>query len=96
MRSVSVNSERERDRKRQSTVREKRCRDFPGGPVVKTSPSNTGGAGLIAGWGTEIPQASRPADQNINNRSNIITKSIKTLKMLHIKNTLLKKKRKEM
>ena len=40
-------------------------RDFPGGPVVKTSPSNSGGAGLIPGWGTGIPHASRPKSQNI-------------------------------
>ena len=31
-------------------------RDFPGGPVVKTSPSNAGGAHLIPGWGTKTPQ----------------------------------------
>ena len=30
-------------------------RDFPGGPVVKTSPSNAGGAGSIPGQGAEIP-----------------------------------------
>ena len=30
--------------------------DFPGGPVViKTSPSNAGGAGSIPGWGAKIP-----------------------------------------
>ena len=32
--------------------------DFPGGPVVKTLPSNAGGVG-IPGWGAEIPYASR-------------------------------------
>ena len=32
--------------------------DFPGGPVVKTSPSNAGGAGLIPGWRAKIPHAS--------------------------------------
>ena len=31
--------------------------DFPGGPVVKTSPSTTGGAGSIPGQGTKIPHA---------------------------------------
>ena len=31
--------------------------DFPSGPVVKTLPSNTGGAGSISGWGTKIPHA---------------------------------------
>ena len=31
-----------------------KCRDFPGGPVVKTPPCN---AGLIPGQGTKIPNA---------------------------------------
>ena len=31
--------------------------DFPGGPVVKNSPSNAGDASLIHGWGTKIPHA---------------------------------------
>ena len=31
--------------------------DFPGGPVVKTSPSNTGSEGSIPGRGTKIPHA---------------------------------------
>ena len=34
--------------------------DFPGGPVVKTLPSNAGGAGSIPGQGAEIPHASGP------------------------------------
>ena len=34
--------------------------DFPGGPVVKTSPSNAGGVGSIPGRGAKIPHASRP------------------------------------
>ena len=29
-------------------------RDFPGGPVVKNSPSNAGDMGLIAGGGSKI------------------------------------------
>ena len=28
---------------------------FPGGPWVKTSPSNAGGMGLIPGWGAKMP-----------------------------------------
>ena len=51
--------------------------------MVKTSPSNAGGAGSIPGQGAEIPHASWPKTQNIN-RSNIVTNSIKTLKMVHI------------
>ena len=31
--------------------------DFPGGPVVKTSPCNVGGAGSITGGGARIPHA---------------------------------------
>ena len=31
--------------------------DFPGGPVVKTLPCNTGDMGLIPDQGTEIPRA---------------------------------------
>ena len=40
-------------------------RDFPGGPVVKTSPSSAGGACLIPGWGAKILHASWPKNQNI-------------------------------
>ena len=32
-------------------------RDFPGGPVVKTSPSRSGGVGLIPGQGARIAHA---------------------------------------
>ena len=38
----------------------KTLRDFPGGPVVKTSLSNAGGAGSIPGQGAKIPHASGP------------------------------------
>ena len=43
-------------------------RDFPGSPVVKTSPSNAGGAGSIPGQGAKIPHASRPKNQNIKQK----------------------------
>ena len=42
--------------------------DFPGSPVLKTSPSNAGGAGLIPGWGAKIPHASRTKNQNIKQK----------------------------
>ena len=32
-------------------------RDFPGGPGVKTLPSNAGDPGSISGWGTKVPHA---------------------------------------
>ena len=35
--------------------------DFSGGPVVKTLPSNAGGAGSIPGWGSHVSQ---PKNQN--------------------------------
>ena len=31
--------------------------DFPGGPVVKNSPSNAGDVGSISGWKTKISHA---------------------------------------
>ena len=45
--------------------------DFPGGPVVKTSPSNTGVAGLIPGAGARIPPALGPKTKT-KKRSNIV------------------------
>ena len=33
------------------------CGDFPGGPVVKTLPSNAEGMGSIPGQGTKVPHA---------------------------------------
>ena len=37
--------------------------DFPGSPMVKTLPSNAGGAGLIPGQGTQIPHTSRSSQK---------------------------------
>ena len=68
-------------------------RDSPGGPVVKTSPSNAGHVGLIPGPGAEIPHAWRPKKkQNIKYRNNIATDSIKDfLNGPHQKQKLFKK-----
>ena len=41
-----------------------KCRDFPGGPVVKISPSDAGGIGLIPDQGAKIPHASQPKKKN--------------------------------
>ena len=38
----------------------RQCRHFPGGPVVKNLPCNAGDLGLIPGWGTKTPHATRP------------------------------------
>ena len=53
---------------------------FPGGPVVEILSSNAGGEGSIPSQGAEIPHASWPKSQNINNRSNTLTNSLKILK----------------
>ena len=42
--------------------------DFPGGPVVKTLPSNKEGVGLIPVGGARIPQASRPNKPNLKQK----------------------------
>ena len=52
--------------------------DFPGGPVVKTLPSNAGGVGSVSSLGATIPHASQPKNPKGKNRSNIVTNSIKT------------------
>ena len=44
--------------------------DFPGGPVIKTSPSNAEGEGLIPGWAAKIPHALRPKNQNMKQKQN--------------------------
>ena len=51
---------------------------MPGGPVVKTLPSNAGGVGSIPGQGAKIAHASK--NQNIKNWSNMVTDSIKDFK----------------
>ena len=56
--------------------------DIPDGPAVKTLPSNAEDAGSLV---REL-RSHMPRSQKIPNRNNIITNSIKTLKMGHIKN----------
>ena len=67
-------------KKKKKRKKNKNIWDFPGGPVVKTSPSNAG-AGSIPGQGTKIPKALQPENWNQNN---IVTNSIKTLQGVHI------------
>ena len=45
-----------------------KTRGVSGGPVVKTSPANTGVAGLIPGQGTIVPHASGPKAPNIRQK----------------------------
>ena len=73
-------------------------RDFPGGPVVKTSLSSAGGVGSIHGQGAKIPLALWP--KKPGNRNGIVTNSIKAIvtkfnkqfKTAHIKKKIFKKK----
>ena len=46
--------------------------------MVKALPSNAGGVGSIPGQGAKIAHASK--NQNIKNRSNMVTDSIKDFK----------------
>ena len=60
-------------------------RDFPGSPMVKTLLSNVGGrAGMIPSRAVKVPHALWPKTKT-QNRSNTVTNSMKTLKMVHIK-----------
>jgi len=68
--------------------------DFPGSPVVKTSPSNAGGAGSIPGEGAKIPHASNGIKPKHKTEANC-NNSVKTLKMVHIKENLKKKQKPE-
>ena len=64
--------------------------------MVKTSPCNAGDAGLTPDLRAKIPHASKPKNQNLNNRSHIVTifvNSTKTFKKAHIKRKILKKKK---
>ena len=45
-------------------IKTDRTKDFPGCPVVKTSPFNAGAADSIFGQGAKIPYASQPKNQN--------------------------------
>ena len=67
-------------------------RDFPGGPVVKTSPSSAGSGGSISGLGVKIPHAPWPKSQNIKQKPccNKLNEDFKK-KMVHIKKSLKKK-----
>ena len=62
--------------------------DFPGSQVVKTLPSKAGGEGSTPGreLRSYMPQGQKTKTQN---RSNLVTDSVKTLKMVHIKKHLL-------
>ena len=66
--------------------------DFLCSSVVKISPSNARGTGSIPGWGAKIPHVSWPKNQNVKQKQ-IVTNSVKTLKMVRIKKKISKAKR---
>ena len=59
--------------------------------MVKVSASNAGAAGLILCLGAKIPHGFWSKKQNIREK-HIVTNSIKTFKMVHMKKEVLKKK----
>ena len=49
--------------------------DYPGGPVVKTPPSNAGGVGSIPGQGTKVPHAAGCGQKSLKKKKkNLISK----------------------
>ena len=56
-------------------------RDFPGGPVVKTSSSNAGASGSIPDWEAKVPHASWPKNQNIKQQKEYCSKFNKDFKV---------------
>ena len=63
--------------------------DFPGSPVVKSLPSNAGGAGSIPGQGPKIPLALQPKKQNMKQKKycNKFNKDFKNGPNQNIQNT---------
>ena len=53
--------------------------------MVKTWPSNAGSAGSIPGRGAKSPIMSCSQESKTKIRSNIVTNSIQTLKIVHIR-----------
>ena len=58
--------------------------------MAKALLSSAGGVGFISGWGAKILHASWPEKQN---RSSVVTNSIKTLEKLSTSKNLKKKKK---
>ena len=75
-------------------VKTTQWRDLPGGPVVKTSPSNAGGVGSIPGQGVKIPHVSQPKNQNIKQKQ-YCNKFNKDLKKWSTSKKSLKRKKKD-
>ena len=61
--------------------------------MVNSALSNAGGVGLIPGQGVKIPHALGAKKNPKHKTINVVTNSIKTLEMVHIKINLKKKKK---
>ena len=59
-------------------ISKQQIRDFPGGPVVKNSPSKARGKGLIPHQGAGIPHASWPKSQSIKQKQYCSNKDFKS------------------
>ena len=66
-------------------------RDFPGGPVVKTSPSGVESVGLIPDQGAKVTHASRPKNVKQKHCYNKFKKDFKKWSTLKKKNLKQKK-----
>ena len=64
-------------KKKKNTIH---IRDFPEGPMIKTSPFNAEGAGLIPGRGAKNPHGLLAKKNKTQNKSNTVTNSIKSFK----------------
>ena len=51
---------------REEISKKAQSRDFPGGPVVGSSPSNAEGSGSVPSQGPKIPHALRPKHKTEN------------------------------
>ena len=60
MEDISIN----KSNAERSICQDGKSRDFPGGSVVKTPPSNRGGVGSLCGGGARILYVSWPKNQN--------------------------------
>ena len=73
-------------------IKRRSNRDFPSGPVVRASPSNAGGGGhgfdtWLGSWDPTCLMARKP-----KHRGSVVRNSVKTLKVVHVKKKILKKK----
>ena len=75
--TVSVKKSLGLDRGKIKQISERKQRDSPGGPLA--SLSKAGNVGSIPGWGTKIPYALRPKNQNIKRKQycNKVNKDLK-------------------